>query len=71
MHADADDYDGDDGGDDDDGDDDDDDKNGSRNNCNEIEQRVWLVDPTDPTLFFPSPTPPPRLKVDGTSKDVE
>ena len=24
------------------------------------EQRVWLV---DPTLFFPSPTPPPKIEV--------
>ena len=53
MHADADDYDGDGGGDADD-----DDENGCRNNGNEIKQRVWLVDLTDLTLFFPSPAPP-------------
>ena len=29
---------------------------------NEGKQRLWLV---DPTLFFPSPTSPPRLKWDG------
>ena len=28
--------------------------------CNEVKKRVWLV---DPTLFFPSPTSPPRLCV--------
>ena len=27
---------------------------------NEGKQRLWLV---DPTLFFPSPTPPPKVEV--------
>ena len=54
VHADDDDDDGDDDADDDDDDDDDDDA------CNEVKQRVWLV---DPTLFFPSPTPPPEVEV--------
>ena len=48
VHADDDDDDGDDDADDDD------------DACNEVKQRVWLV---DPTLFFPSPTPPPEVEV--------
>ena len=28
--------------------------------CNEVKQRVWLV---NPTLSFPSPAPPPEVEV--------
>ena len=75
VHANADAYHGVDGDDDDDGggggaDDDDDDGGGGGGNSKEVEQRlcpynevkqqVWLV---DPTLFLPSPTPPPKVEV--------
>ena len=36
------------------------DVDGDDDGYNEVKQRVWLV---DPTLFFPSPTPPPKVEV--------
>ena len=29
---------------------------------NECKQRLWLVGPVGPTLFFPSPTTPPKVE---------
>ena len=43
-----------------DADDYDGDAGGGGDDDDEVKQRVWLV---DPTLFFPNPTPPPKVEV--------